>query len=46
MAESLYVVELILKVTGQSSDEIFAAKNKTVYFSPTVHASNKLTRAT
>ena len=36
-----------IKVTGQSSIELFATKknNKVVYVSPTVHVSNKLTRA-
>ena len=32
--------------TGQSLSEIFATKNKVVYFSPTVHTSYKLTTAT
>ena len=35
----------VFKVTGQSSIEIFATKNKVVYVSPTMHISNKLTRA-
>ena len=30
---------------GESSIEIFATNNKIVYVSPTVHVSNKLTRA-
>ena len=30
------------KVTGQSSIELFATKNKVVYVSPTMHVSNKL----
>ena len=34
-----------LKVTGQSSSEIFTTKTVS-YFSPTVHASKKLTRTT
>ena len=36
---------MYLKVTGQSSSEIFATKNKLVYISPTVHVSSKLARA-
>ena len=35
-----------IKVMGQSSSEIFATKNGVVYFSPTVYALSKLTRAT
>ena len=34
-----------LKVTGESSIEMFATKNKVVYVSPAVYVSNKLTRA-
>ena len=34
----------ILKVMGQSSNELFATKNKLVDVSPTVHALDKLTR--
>ena len=35
----------MLKVTGESSIEIFATKNEAVYISPRVHVSNKVTRA-
>ena len=34
-----------IKVTGESSIEIFATKNEAVYISPRVHVSNKVTRA-
>ena len=33
-----------LKVTGESSVEIFATDNEVVYISSRVHVSNKLTR--
>ena len=35
---------VLIKVTGESSIEIFATKNEAVYISPRVHVSNKLTR--
>ena len=35
---------ITIKVTGESSIEIFTTKNEVVYVSPTVHVSNKLTR--
>ena len=35
----------IVKVTGQSSIELFATKSKVVYVSPTMDVSKKLTRA-
>ena len=34
-----------VNVTGESSIETFATKNKIVYVSPAVHVSNELTRA-
>ena len=43
--EKYVIIITDIKVMGESSIEIFATKNKVVYVSPTVHVSNKLTRA-
>ena len=45
MHVSLACLEETLKVTGESSIEIFATNNKVVYISSTVHVSNELIRA-
>jgi hypothetical protein len=44
--EAVTVADVLVKVMGQSSSEIFVTKNKVLYFSPIVHASYKLTTAT
>ena len=41
----MFIDKKMIKVTGQSSTELFTTRNKVVYVSPTVHVSNKLTRA-
>ena len=37
-------IRLSLKVTGESSIEVFVTNNEVVYISSRVHVSNKLTR--
>ena len=38
-------IKTVIMVAGQSLSELFAIKNQVVYVSPTVHVSNKLTKA-
>ena len=44
LAMGSYFVTRNIKVTGESSIEIFATNNEVVYISSRVHVSNKLTR--